>query len=439
MLVLHSRPSRLLGAGFSKVLRNSITIKMVLGIVLFFAGMSSLYVNHRLGLSLAGAGLVLVFVPAEFLFGLCIDFKGHKETRSRSNSTKSDSQLTDVTVKTDKTGSVTVVTAAETVASDVLTEDDQLSSSPDIFETMSTSRYFTRKVSPPATSSPREDPMFHRTRSAVLRLQDGDGDAVKGVKTVVLKGQCNQRTDQACKFHRTRSAVIRSEEVAKATAAQIVRFNLGTDADDPPDSPARQTTAGPGKPKSASIPSGPSAARSGSESGAVLARGASVDASQQFNFHRSKSAVMHRSSVSNEEASSTKSSPTRTAKATSQSANTSPYRERSTVTYTTTARVQQIQQMQQQQVPAPRGGRAWGSDGRPGVATQVQQEPTMVKTSFSDLSNEHYTRFHRIRAAAQLQQAAATATSNPALTNRKKEQLTVTPTTLTRWELSSAS
>ncbi|KAH8027593.1 hypothetical protein HPB51_007143 [Rhipicephalus microplus] len=115
MLVLQTRPSRLLGGGFSRVVRNSITIKMVLGIVLFFAGMSSLYVNHRLGLSLAGVGLVLVFVPAEFLFGLCIDFKGTTETPalavhrhkehgrcSRSGSTKSDNRPpTEVVVEND--------------------------------------------------------------------------------------------------------------------------------------------------------------------------------------------------------------------------------------------------------------------------------------------------------------------------------------------------
>ncbi|KAK8785454.1 hypothetical protein V5799_008181 [Amblyomma americanum] len=53
-------------------------------------------------------------------------------------------------------------------------------------------------------------------------------------------------------------------------------------------------------------------------------------------------------------------------------------------------------------------------------------EPPAARPPISDLSNENYTRFHRIRAAAQQQQLQqqAAATSAPGATTRKKEATT---------------
>lgn len=312
-------------------------------------------------------------------------------------------------VKSDNYGAI--VTTAETAAlTDVQT--DLPSSSPDSFERVS-SRYFARRASPTTTSPVPTDYKFHRVRSAILRFEEAEQDASGNSKSVA---KCQSRTDAtACKFHRTRSAVLRDEDTSRSTVtpqSQTVRFNLGVDADEA----STSTRPSGGKAKGPStVPSSYSAVRTGSEPSPTLLV-TSVDVNQQSRFHRSRSAVMHRGSLPNEETSFVpKPSPTRSLKtAMSQSPNVSPVRERSTV---------HIQQLQQpQQVPRIRtiGSKSSSSSLEPRLGFAAQAlEPAVVKTSISDLGNENYTRFHRIRAAAQLQQAAGT--SSTSQVNRKKD------------------
>ncbi|KAL1416560.1 hypothetical protein MTO96_027785 [Rhipicephalus appendiculatus] len=368
MLVLQTRPSRLLGGGFSRVLRNSITIKMVLGIVLFFAGMSSLYVNHRLGLSLAGVGLVLVFVPAEFLFGLCIDFKGHKENArcSRSGSTKSDNQQPTEVVVEDDGLSASGGDNASTFPPEVVLQEagsgdaaaggslqDGGSGSPGSDSRRTSSPRCTCQAgrnSPPDTSA-----QLHRTRSDVLRTGPGSAGDVRSDASPPADDARKEATPSpTCKFHRTRSAVLRAEDLPKNAPPQVVRFNIGADADDPAAAAASgvaaRTLSGGSRVRAAAGPS--SGAR------AALVRGVSFE---QTTFHRSKSAVMHRGSLSGDEAttsspsSSAKSSPTRSLRG---QANSSPYKERPLAP--AVARVQQLQQIPAMRIQSSKGGAVAG-------------------------------------------------------------------------------
>ncbi|XP_037499565.1 uncharacterized protein LOC119373575 [Rhipicephalus sanguineus] len=433
MLVLQTRPSRLLGGGFSRVLRNSITIKMVLGIVLFFAGMSSLYVNHRLGLSLAGVGLVLVFVPAEFLFGLCIDFKGHKENArcSRSGSTKSDNRPTEVVVEDDglsASGDNAPTFPPEVVLQEAGSGDAARGSLQD-GGSWSPGADSRRTSSPRCTcpagknSPPDASVQLHRTRSDVLRTGPGSAVDVRSDASPPADDARKEATPSpTCKFHRTRSAVIRAEDLPKNVPPQVVRFNIGADADDP------AATAASGV--AARTPSGGSRTRaaSGQSSGAraTLVRGVSFE---QTTFHRSKSAVMHRGSLSGDEAttsspsSSAKSSPTRSLRGQT-AANSSTYKERPLAP--AVARVQQLQQIPAMRIQSSKGGVAAGSDPR--VATMAVQlyDAPFARTAISDLSNENYTRFHRIRAVQQQQQQQlqAAAVGAPGVTARRKEAAT---------------
>ncbi|XP_077536112.1 uncharacterized protein LOC144148449 [Haemaphysalis longicornis] len=439
MLVLHARPSRLLGGGFSRALRNSITIKMVLGIVLFFAGMSSLYVNHRLGLSLAGVGLVLVFVPAEFLFGLCIDFKGHKENaRSRSSSTKSDRQPTEVVVEGDGKGVATVLASGTLPAEAAQGEgggsraSSTLQEDADDAEDYSSGENgrpsFPRCSCPARSATPETAVQLHRTTSVVLRgggastageagavvteLQDlpdaqprllsGDSRFPEATSAAAVKTATNP-SPAACKFHRTRSAVLRTEDLPKNTPPQVVRFSIGSEGEKSPATISSRpvTVGGSDKTKSGQAPI--------PKSGPSLVRGASVE---QTRFHRSKSAIVHRGSLSGEDPttpsplSSTKSSPTRSARAgQGQSPNSSPFKERPQAPGV--VRVQQLQQLQPQ-IPNSRVQSnkvsSTAVDSRAPVMTVQLYVPPSARLPFSDLSNENYTRFHRIRAAAQQQQ-----------------------------------
>ncbi|XP_050036367.1 uncharacterized protein [Dermacentor andersoni] len=441
MLVLQTRPSRLLGGGFSRVLRNSITIKMVLGIVLFFAGMSSLYVNHRLGLSLAGVGLVLVFVPAEFLFGLCIDFKGHKENGrcSRSGSTKSDYRPTEVVVE-DNGGNGAVVSVvsgdeASTFPPEGVREEAGSGDAGSSQNEGSSPGGDSRRTSSPRCTCPGKNSppdvavQLHRTRSDVLRAGPGSAvdlrSEVEASQTLAADGgpqdvaaKAEATPSPTCKFHRTRSAVLRAEDLPKNAPPQVVRFNVG--ADDPAaatatsGATASRTLSGGGRARGA----GPSPSAR-----AALVRGVSFE---HTTFHRSKSAVMHRGSLSGEEAttaasvssSSAKSSPTRSPRG--QGANASPFKERPLAP--AVARVQQLQQIPAARSQSSKSAAAAGSDPRATTMAVQLYEPPFARPPISDLSNENYTRFHRIRAVQQQQQAAGV--SAPGVTARRKEATT---------------
>ncbi|KAH6926018.1 hypothetical protein HPB50_012957 [Hyalomma asiaticum] len=437
MLVLQTRPSRLLGGGFSRVLRNSITIKMVLGIVLFFAGMSSLYVNHRLGLSLAGVGLVLVFVPAEFLFGLCIDFKGHKENArcSRSGSTKSDSQQPAEVVVEDGGGGngfsasgdnastfppeVVLQEAGSRDPAGGSLQDGGCSPGADSRRTSSPRcTCMAGKNSPPDTSV-----QLQRTRSDVLKA--GPGSAVD-VRSEGSPPPVDSRTEATpsptCKFHRTRSAVLRAEDLPKNAPPQIVRFNIGADGYDPAAAAASTSTGG--VTTRTLSGGGRTRAAGGQSPRAALVRGVSFE---QTTFHRSKSAVMHRGSLSGDEAtaamsspsSSAKSSPTRSLRGQA-AANTSPFKERPLAP--AVARIQQLQQIPAMRIQSSKGGAAVGNDPRASTMAVQLYEAPFARTAISDLSNENYTRFHRIRAVQQQQQQQqAAAVGAPGVTTRKKE------------------
>ncbi|XP_075723177.1 uncharacterized protein LOC142765667 [Rhipicephalus microplus] len=426
MLVLQTRPSRLLGGGLSRVVRNSITIKMVLGIVLFFAGMSSLYVNHRLGLSLAGVGLVLVFVPAEFLFGLCIDFKGHKEHGrcSRSGSTKSDNlPPTEVVVEDDGSASGD---NASTLPPEVVPQgggsgDATCGSLPNGGSSPgSDSR---RTSSPRCTcqagknSPPDASAQLHRTRSDVLRTGPGSAADVRSDASPPADDVRKEVTSTpTCKFHRTRSAVLRAEDLPKNAPPQVVRFNVGSDADEPAATAtsgvAARTLPGGSRARTAAGPS--CSARS------ALVRGVSFE---QSKFHRSKSAVMHRGSLSGDEAtmsspsSSAKYSPTRSPRG---QVNSSPHKERPLAP--AVARVQQLQQIPALRIQSSsKAGAGAVSDPRvPTMAVQLYDAP-FARTPISDLSNENYTRFHRIRAVQQQQQLQAATVGATGVTARRKE------------------
>ncbi|KAL3217847.1 hypothetical protein MRX96_031955, partial [Rhipicephalus microplus] len=420
-------PAACWGGGLSRVVRNSITIKMVLGIVLFFAGMSSLYVNHRLGLSLAGVGLVLVFVPAEFLFGLCIDFKGHKEHGrcSRSGSTKSDNRPpTEVVVEDDGCRSASGDNAS-TLPPEVVPQgggsgDATCGSLPNGGSSPgSDSR---RTSSPRCTcqagknSPPDASAQLHRTRSDVLRTGPGSAVDVRSDASPPADDVRKEVTPApTCKFHRTRSAVLRAEDLPKNPPPQAVRFNVGSDADEPAAAAASGVAA--------RTPHGGSRARTAPgqscSTRATLVRGVSFE---QSKFHRSKSAVMHRGSLSGDEAtmsspsSSAKSSPTRSPRG---QVNSSPHKERPLAP--AVARVQQLQQIPALRIQSCKAGSGAVSDPRvPTMAVQLYDAP-FARTPISDLSNENYTRFHRIRAVQQQQQLQAAAVGATGVTARRKE------------------
>ncbi|XP_065303322.2 prophage side tail fiber protein homolog StfR-like [Dermacentor albipictus] len=208
--------------------------------------------------------------------------------------------------------------------------------------------------------------------------------------------------------------------VLQLCAPQVVRFNVG--ADDP--AAAAATTTG-GATTSRTLSGGGRARGAGPSPSAraALVRGVSFE---HTTFHRSKSAVMHRGSLSGDDAttaasvssSSAKSSPTRSPRG--QGANASPFKERPLAP--AVARVQQLQQMPAARSQSSKGSAAAGSDPRATTMAVQLYEPPFARPPISDLSNENYTRFHRIRAVQQQQQAAAI--SAPGVTARRKEATT---------------
>ncbi|KAH8027594.1 hypothetical protein HPB51_007144 [Rhipicephalus microplus] len=259
---------------------------------------------------------------------------------------------------------------------------------------------------------------LHRTRSDVLRTGPGPAVDVRSDASPPADDVRKEVTPApTCKFHRTRSAVLRAEDLPKNAPPQVVRFNVGSDADEPAAAAASGVAA--------RTPPGGSRARTaaGQSCRAVLVRGVSFE---QSKFHRSKSAVMHRGSLSGDEAtmsspsSSAKSSPTRSPRG---QVNSSPHKERPLAP--AVARVQQLQQIPALRIQSSSKAGA-GAVSDPRVSTMAVQlyDAPFARTPISDLSNENYTRFHRIRAVQQQQQQQqlqAAAVGATGVTARRKE------------------